>query len=211
MAEKVALLLDGGFVRPLLRKRLKAPASADAIEKLHWALLAHPSVMPYALYRTFFYDCNPFGGTVTNPISKAKINLGSSAVATRQRALLDSVELKPNFAVRRGELLCHGWRLKKSAISALSKGPLTLAADHIEPHIQQKGVDQRVSLDAVGLAAKKLVGAVVLVVCDSDFVPVMKAIRRDGLRVILFAFNHPIRSDPRAHSDIVIPDSEIAI
>jgi uncharacterized LabA/DUF88 family protein len=211
MAEKVALLLDGGFVRPLLQKRLKTPASADAIEKLAWALLAHRCVMPYDLYRTFFYDCDPFGETVTNPISKAKIHLGSSPVAVRQRALLDSVELKPNFAVRRGQLLCHGWRLKKSAIFALSKGPLTLTEDHIEPHLQQKGVDQRVSLDAVGLAAKKLVGAVVLVVCDSDFVPVMKAIRREGLRVILFAFNQSIRPDLRAHSDIVIPDSEITI
>lgn len=61
------------------------------------------------------------------------------------------------------------------------------------------------------MAAKRLVGAVVLVISDSDFVPIMKAIRRDGLRVILFAFNHPIKPELKAHADIVIPDGDIVI
>ena len=154
MAEKVAVLLDGGFVTKLLKRHLKAAPTADHIESFAAALLAHPYAKSYDLYRAFYYDCPPLGRTIQNPISNTSINLGASAVAARQRALLTEIELKPNFSVRRGELLCHGWRLRKSAISALKKGPLTIAANHIEPHLQQKGVDQKITLDLVSLVVR---------------------------------------------------------
>jgi uncharacterized LabA/DUF88 family protein len=211
MAEKVALLLDGGFVQKLLRKQINSTINAGHVESLSKKLLAHQFAKDYALYRAFYYDCPPLSRTVRNPISKATLNFDATTVAANQRRLLNDIELKPNFAVRRGELLFHGWKLKKSAERALSKSTFTIADTHIQPFLQQKGADQRITLDLVGLAEKRLVNAVILVICDSDFVPVMKAVRREGLQVILFAFDHPVKPNLKQHSDFVIPASDISI
>ena len=43
-----------------------------------------------------------------------------------------------------------------------------------------------------------------MVTGDSDFVPVMKFARREGLRVYLEAIGHPIRRELRAHADVVL-------
>ena len=55
------------------------------------------------------------------------------------------------------------------------------------PDIRQKGVDMRIGIDITWLALRRLVDVVgvVTVTADSDFVPVFKVARREGMRVYL--------------------------
>ena len=51
--------------------------------------------------------------------------------------------------------------------------------------IRQKGVDMKIGIDIASLALKKQVDQIVLIAGDSDFVPVAKLARREGLDFIL--------------------------
>jgi uncharacterized LabA/DUF88 family protein len=48
------------------------------------------------------------------------------------------------------------------------------------------------------------VRAVVVVTGDSDFVPAFKFARREGVKVILETMGHNVRTELRAHSDLVL-------
>jgi uncharacterized LabA/DUF88 family protein len=68
----------------------------------------------------------------------------------------------------------------------------------------QKGVDIRIGLDMAWIALKRIADALVLVTGDSDFVPVMKFARREGLKVYLEAMGHGVRRELKAHADRVL-------
>jgi len=70
--------------------------------------------------------------------------------------------------------------------------------------MSQKCVDMKIGLDMAWLALRGIVDTVILVTSDSDFVPVMKFARREGLRVCLECLNHPVRPELKAHADIVL-------
>ncbi|WP_202966307.1 NYN domain-containing protein [Treponema endosymbiont of Eucomonympha sp.] len=52
-------------------------------------------------------------------------------------------------------------------------------------NIRQKGVDMKIGIDITAITSKKLADQIVLVAGDSDFVPVAKLARREGLDFIL--------------------------
>ena len=52
-------------------------------------------------------------------------------------------------------------------------------------NIIQKGVDMKIGIDIASLAYKKLVDQIILISGDSDFVPVAKLARREGIDFIL--------------------------
>ena len=54
----------------------------------------------------------------------------------------------------------------------------------------QKGVDIRIGLDIAWISLKRVVDVLVLVTGDSDFVPVMKFARKEGLKVYLETMGH---------------------
>ena len=62
----------------------------------------------------------------------------------------------------------------------------------------------RIGLDMARLALRETVRAVIVVTGDSDFVPAFKFVRREGVKVILEPMGHNIRTELRAHSDIVL-------
>lgn len=68
----------------------------------------------------------------------------------------------------------------------------------------QKGVDICIGLDMAWIALKRMVDMLVLVTGDSDFVPVMKFARREGMRVYLETLGHPVKRELRAHADDVL-------
>lgn len=57
--------------------------------------------------------------------------------------------------------------------------------DDIFYNVIQKGVDIRIGIDIASLAFKRLVGKIILVSGDSDFVPAAKLARREGIDVVL--------------------------
>jgi len=110
---------------------------------------------------------------------------------------------EPCFALRFGELVLEGWRLKKKILDkAVPKVEIDSTA--IEPNIRQKGVDMRIGLDIASLTLKKQVQVIVLVTADSDFVPAMKFARREGAQLFLITLGHGIKDGMREHADLVI-------
>jgi uncharacterized LabA/DUF88 family protein len=206
----IAIMMDGGFVRYKLRSALARPISADDIERLAIALLQYPKVAPYSLYRVFYYDALPYSRPATNPISQERIDFGSTPIARSMMRLLDEVELKENFALRKGFLLLQGWKLNAKTERSLRQ-QTTLQASDIEPNLSQKGVDMRIGLDIAWISIKALVDAILLVTADSDFIPAMKFARKEGIRLILYSFDQSVVRDLKAHSDIVIPGGEISL
>jgi uncharacterized LabA/DUF88 family protein len=202
--ESVAIFLDGGFVKVKLEERLKRfPTSKDVVD-LCTRIMATPRLSGQRLFRLFFYDADPFEGTVRNPLNRRTVNLTVSNTATANRALLSALELEDDFAVRRGDLVCHGWKLGRQALKNLSTSPRQLQASDLVPQITQKGVDLKLGLDIAWIALKRLASVIVLVSGDSDLVPAMKFARKEGLKVYLEPLGHGVRREMKAHADVVL-------
>lgn len=204
MPDKVALLLDGGFVKRKLYQTHRVPASAADVDTFCRALMTKPSLVGHSLFRAYYYDAPPFEGHATNPISRTPIDFSTTATARTNRQLLDTLELQPDFAVRKGKVAHHGWKLKSIVVDNLMRTPRTLTGNDFVPDIVQKGVDLRIGLDMAWIAMKRIVDILVLVTGDADFVPVMKFARREGLRVYLETMGHGVHRDLKAHADLVL-------
>ena len=206
MPHKTVILLDGGFVKKKLQQALKGfPSTADVVG-LCKAIMQKDRLKGLELFRVYYYDCPPLAGkSGPNPIDRSQLNFDVTPAASRNRALLDSLELEADFAVRRGQLIQTGWKLGTAAIRALRKNPgRSLTAGDFVPDISQKGVDIRIGLDIASLALKRVADTLVLVTGDSDFVPAMKLARKEGMKVYLDAMGHSVRRELKAHADLVL-------
>ena len=204
--ERVAILADGEFLKKTLSKRLRSFPDTTAVLAELERIRKHPDVSTLALYRIFFYSAEPIGGSATHPLTKAQLNFGASPAYANNTKLLSLLDASPDVAVRRGQLVKHGWRIKGTASEALAKGKKAgVVATDIEPNLQQKGVDMRIGLDMASLALKRLVSTVVVVTADSDLVPAMKFARREGLRVYLDTLGGGrVRPELKVHADRVL-------
>jgi hypothetical protein len=101
MKDRVAILLDGGFVKKRLYSHLKRHALASDITQECESILQHPRLHDKVLFRVFFYDSPPFAGDANHPISGKKIRYAGEPTALRNLALLRDLDLRPDFAVRR--------------------------------------------------------------------------------------------------------------
>lgn len=88
----------------------------------------------------------------------------------------------------------------------LQEGSLThsqVEDSWFEANIQQKGVDTKLGLDMAWITFNTIVDRVIVVTGDSDFVPAIKAARRNGIQVILCSLNHGISGDLRTNVDVL--------
>lgn len=204
MTSKYAILLDGGFVTKKLQGQLKRFPTAADVEKECQRIAQHPLLANRDLLRIFFYDASPAKDKLTNPIDGSALDLSATQEFRDHMSLLDTLELTPNFAVRRGEVVAHGWKLGSRAFKNMMKAPRAPAAQDIVPDLEQKGVDLRIGLDIARLALRALVDIIVVVTGDSDLVPAFRFARREGVRVFLDHMGHGVRRDLKAHADIII-------
>lgn len=202
--ENAVIILDGGFVTKKLSISLKREPTADDIEQLCASIMAHQRMKDCRLLRAFYYDAEPYEGSGTNPLTRITTNFANTKTAVRARALLEALELKPDFAVRRGELVLHGWKLGRAAQTALTRSPRAITAADLVPAMEQKQVDLKIGLDVALVALKRTASVVVIVSGDSDLVPVMKFARREGAKVYLQPLGHGIRREMKVHADLVL-------
>lgn len=203
MSDKVVILLDGGFVKKKLHHRLQRfPQVTDIVDTCN-QILAHERLATSQLFRAYYYDAPPYEGHAVNPISRNQVDFSSTPQAKQNRALIDSLELEPDFAVRRGEIIQSGWKLGSAALRSLGNSSRSVTGQDLVPDMTQKGVDIRIGLDMAWISLQRVASTLVLVTGDSDFVPVMKFARREGLRVYLEPLGHPIRRELKAHADFV--------
>jgi uncharacterized LabA/DUF88 family protein len=198
--DRYAILLDGGFVVPKLRFKLRRFPVADDVMALCSRISADPSLRGLGLLRIYFYNAPPYTEATENPISKVKINRAETESVRAWMSLHAKLELAPDVALRMGETVCHGWKITQKALKEMD-GMRPIGADDIVPHIEQKGVDLRIGLDIARLSLNRLVSTIVAVTGDSDLVPAFKFARREGLRVYLDCMKHGVRKELKVHAD----------
>jgi uncharacterized LabA/DUF88 family protein len=164
----------------------------------------HADLSSLVLLRIYFYDAPPAGSKLTNPIDGRVTDLATTHVYRTQKGLLDALELKPNVAIRKGDISVRGWQVRDTAIDDIAKTKRPLAASDLSPNIQQKGVDLRIGLDIARLSLMKLVDTIVVVTGDSDMIPAFRFARREGIRIYLDHLGGPVNRELRVHADIVI-------
>lgn len=62
----------------------------------------------------------------------------------------------------------------------------------------------RIGIDMAALSLKKQVDVMVLVTCDSDFVPAMKFVGREGINLFLTILGHRVKELMIEHSDSLL-------
>jgi uncharacterized LabA/DUF88 family protein len=198
------MFLDGGFVKKKLQEQNKTFPTVRDIVGLCSHIMSKPRLAGYELHRVYYYDAPPLEGTTVNPLDNTTVNFSSTKAASLNRALIDSLELEPDFAVRRGTLTQTGWKLGKAALKNLKKSGGTITGRDLVPDIQQKGVDIKIGLDIASIALKRFADIFVLVTGDSDFVPPMKFARKEGIRIFLECLGHGVRRELKAHADLML-------
>ena len=166
---KVAILIDGGFLR-VSAKKAKKHYDPNFIEAFAHACKSADE----SIFRVLYYDCAMYSGTVKLPVS------GTSHTYTTNDAWLHELSHKDLFAVRRGVLKFRGFKPKKTPVA-----PATLTDADFEPIFEQKGVDMRIGLDIAAYSDNHAVDRIILVSGDTDCVPALKYGRRAGLQTVL--------------------------
>lgn len=204
MKRKFAILIDGAFLVKRLQVLLaRREIAVGDVQSECSRIQALPELADRELLRVFFYDAPPAHGAQTNPVSSAIVNYGASDVARRAASLHDAIEQSADFALRLGTIEFRGWSLQPAGWrKALACQPLL--ATSVKPRFQQKGVDLRIGLDVARLSLLHLVDDLVFVTGDSDFIPVFKFARREGVRVYLDCLDGSVKSTLKAHADRLI-------
>jgi uncharacterized LabA/DUF88 family protein len=71
------------------------------------------------------------------------------------------------------------------------------------PNLKQKGVDIKIGLDVAWVSFNHMVKNIVLIRGDSDFVPIIKTARRNGVFVYLFTLNHNVKKELPENVDVI--------
>jgi len=204
----VAILVDGGFFHRrypsvFLRPGGKAHTAEQAARNLYTMVLRHAE--GHTLYRVFYYDCPPLEKKAHHPITGKSIDFSKSETAAFRRAFIEKLKRMRKVAIRLGHLSpMNEWLLKPEAtrqLLARKKGIEDLQESDVFYETRQKGVDMRIGLDIASLAYKRLVGRIVLVAGDSDFVPAAKLARREGIDFILDPMWMTVPDELHGHVD----------
>jgi hypothetical protein len=76
--KRLAVLLDGGFLKRRLRSQLgRAPLASDLAAFVADTVARVPDP---ELFRAYYYDAQPFDGTANNPIDKSHTAFKKTAV-----------------------------------------------------------------------------------------------------------------------------------
>ena len=187
--KRTALLIDGGAPRSWANA-MGLRYSGDLVEELAYACLDEERE---ELIRILYYDCEPYDGVVTRPISGLRMEF------TARTSFLDEIATRERFAVRRGTLVFRGWQLRTYDLDPGEP----LADEHFKPRFEQKGVDMRIGLDIANFAERGSVERLLLVAVDNDMVPAMKYARRAGLEMGIVELPPPSRisDELRRHAD----------
>lgn len=186
MSTKVAILIDGGHLRVIVRKA-SIRYNSDYIEKVARACAKGSE----DIFRIFYYDCPPFVGEAKLPVS------GQKKIFTGNDGWLKELASKDQFAVRHGVLKFRGFKPKEIPITTRE-----LNDDDFIPDFEQKGVDMRIGLDIATFCNTKAVDRIILITNDTDCIPAMKYARIAGLQLVLMGFpNQTVAPELLHHAD----------
>jgi len=184
--KKTALLIDGGWFAKGLGDILEIPGGWPSAQQIRNNAVSVVE-SDEDLFRIFYYDSDPCGQTVFNPVDGSKLDFKTTRGFVARRQFLFELGQLPFLALRRGEAVARGWEFTEAYKALLMKGGAQNPPQprDVFPSIQQKGVDMRIGMDVATLALKKLVERIILFSGDTDMIPAMKLARREGLQVFV--------------------------
>ena len=197
---KTAIMVDGGFYRRRADNLWGKKSAEGRAEELFKYCLKHiqDPEEPRDLYRIFYYDCQPMERELKHPLTGATVSFINTDTYKWAKDFYGQLATKRKVALRMGELAESQAKflLTYDSTIALINGEKTIAQlkekdFYIE--VKQKGVDMRIGLDVASLAHGRYVDQIVLIAGDSDFVPVAKMARRNGIDFLL----DPLRQVPK--------------
>lgn len=168
LMDKSAVFIDGGYISKLTKKHFTNKDKTP--KKIDFAKLGLilASKCNSELLRTYYYDCAPY-------ISSAP-TLDEKRRQEGFDKFMYSLRQLDKFEIRLG-------RLRKY----FNQNGL--------PEFEQKGVDVKLAIDALNLSLKGKIIKAIFVTGDADFVPVVKAIKDEGIEVYLFFHDSSVHRD----------------
>lgn len=205
---RTAILVDGGYYRVRARALWGNKSAKDRAKELYDYCMLHITepTEPRDLYRIFYYDCPPMSRTMTHPLTGATIDFASLSSSKWFTDLYSNIANGRKVAVRMGELAesTATYVLKDDALGDLLKKTRTvddLQESDFRLDVKQKGVDMRIGLDVASLARERLVDQIILIAGDSDFLPVAKMARKNGVDFLLDPMKQFTKKSLRNHVD----------
>jgi uncharacterized LabA/DUF88 family protein len=194
---ETAVMIDGAFIRKKFRSAKRTDVTAPDIQHIVENIFNQVTI-PYQSYRVYFYDCKPCSERASLPISHTAYNFETKPQYAKGMALIKDIKMLPLFAVREGILSFNGWTLKPTCygMNPLTDGCFT-------PNIKQKGVDIKIGLDVAWVSFNHIANTIIMITGDSDFVPVIKTTRRNGVFVYLFTLKHNVKKELLENVDVV--------
>lgn len=203
-----AVLVDGDFYLKRYRALVGDPIADGAKQvanHMHRMALKHARHEGFQLYRILFYDCVPFNKKVHHPLTGQLIDFGRTDQARFRNDFHDELKKLRKVALRLGSLQDgKRWVIYRTQLKELLKGRIKvgdLEARNVRYEMRQKGVDIKIGTDIASLALKKMVGKIVLVSGDGDFVPAAKLARREGIDFVLDPMWNHIQPSLLEHID----------
>ncbi len=202
---RVTVFIDGGFLKEKFRyyHQGRFPTADDVLTIRDQVVAAQP-LRNFDLFRVYYYDCEPYDGTIEHPVTKEVIDISDTPSARAQRHFLRTLRSRERMAVRIGELVYKGWKIDSRALQRMADGDETFTGADLVPDLNQKQVDIKMGLDIAWMAQKRIVEAFALVAGDSDLVPALKFARQEGILTFLAPLGHSLRFDLIEHSDGLI-------
>ncbi len=198
--KKTAILVDGGYYRKRAIKLWGTKTPAQRVGELLAYCNFHiiEPEEPRELYRIFYYDCPPMRRTMKNPITEEIIDFSEGTATKWSIDFYDELSTKVKVVLRMGELAENvaNYVLKPESLNELLKKTKTvddLSLADFNLDVKQKGVDMRIGLDASSISLSRFVDQIILIAGDSDFLPVAKMVRRNGVEFIL----DPMKQSPK--------------
>ncbi len=189
---KTAILVDGGYYRIRALDLWGKKAANDRADELYNYCMLHitePSE-PRDLYRIFYYDCPPMTRTMKHPLTKKNNDFSIMPGTKWSNDFFKHIVEKRKVALRMGELAesTAKYVLKDSSLDSLLCGQKNISdldENDFRIDVKQKGVDMRIGLDVASLAYGNYVNQIILIAGDSDFLPVVKMARKNGIDFLL--------------------------
>lgn len=230
---RVAILIDGSFFLKRLsyyknhyfssQPELSARDTVTILQKIITKHLQndHHGKNYNHLYRSFFYDAEPYTKKGHYPLPKLgcqhkqAIDFGKEPIAIFRNELLEELKKQRKLALRLGTLKStNDWVLKKGVLAQLLSGVRgfeSLTNEDFSFDIRQKGVDIKLGIDIATLSYQKHVDKIILIAGDTDFVPAAKLARINGVEFVLDALRNNIDDSLHEHIDGLVNFDLVAL